>query len=482
MTRRFAPLWSTPITTPLAVMLAYLVFVFALGGGARADIASLALLRVGSIGVLGYAIAILDPDQLRANKGMVALAAGWAALTALHLVPLPPSVWHQLPGRELAIAIDAATGLEDKWRPISLVPHRTMNSLFSLTVPIAALMLALCLSREQLRLTAFALALLVFASALVSLLQIIGGPGNAFYLYRITNGDSAVGLFANRNHNAVFIAIGIASLGALCGLIKADPRAAQRLRMFAALAALSLVPFVIITQSRAGLALGVLSLGAAWWLQSSASHSKGTAKGALKPALLLGMAAVGATALAALTSLMTGDNAIARLMAGGHADDELRMRIWPRVIELAAEHFPVGSGMGTFVEVFEAGETSSTLGPSYINHAHNDFLELALTGGLPAAVLVVVALSWLILRGLRAFSDSNGADRTLRRLGVITVALILLACLYDYPLRTPSLATVSILALVWIAGRAPDSSPDASAARPLNRPARKTDPAARMAA
>ncbi|EAQ28453.1 hypothetical protein NAP1_12678 [Erythrobacter sp. NAP1] len=463
-------------------MLFYLAFVFLLGGGARADIGSLAVLRVGSIAVLGYAIAILDPDQLRANKSLVALAAAWIALTAIHLVPLPPALWHQLPGRELAVAIDAATGLEDKWRPISLVPHRTMNSLFSLTVPAAALMLALSLSRSQLRLTALALALLAFASAFVSLLQIIGGPGNAFYLYRITNADSAVGLFANRNHNAVFLAIGIALLGGLAGLITVERRHALRLPVIALFGALSLVPFVIITQSRAGLALGILALGAAWWFHSSARPADGARKSSRRTVLGLFAAASGTLALAALTGVLTANNAFGRLISGGNADDELRMRIWPRVIELAAEHFPVGSGIGTFVEVFEAGETSSTLGPSYINHAHNDFLEIALTGGLPAALLAVVGVSWLSLRGLRAFSHSSGADRTLRHLGMVTVGLVALACLYDYPLRTPSLATVSILALVWIAGRAPESSPDASAMRPLKQTARTADPAAKLAA
>src|SRR3546814_7850693 len=46
------------------------------------------------------------------------------------------------------------------------------------------------------------LCIIVIVSAFLGILQVIGGPSNGFYLYRITNWESATGLFANRNHNA----------------------------------------------------------------------------------------------------------------------------------------------------------------------------------------------------------------------------------------------------------------------------------------
>ena len=465
MTEKLSLLARPHLLRPHNVLIGYLALVFLLGGGARDDIVSLMVLRPLALVVLGYALMIANAERMRAHRGLLILASAWVALVASHLIPLPPGLWQALPGRELAVAIDHAAGLGDTWRPLSLVPHRTLNALFALAVPLAALVLAVNCSREELAQSVYALLAMALLAALLSLLQVIGGAGNPFYLYRITNADSAVGLFANRNHNAVFLALAIVMLGALNVLRQPPKELRSTWTVMLGGMALSLVPFLVITQSRAGLVLGVLALGAWYWLQSG-SKGAGMSRRGRTPlvspaALAIGVGAVG---LAAMTWLFTAGNALERLTRGGSADDELRLRIWPTTIELAAQHFPVGSGIGSFVEVYEVAEASSTLGTSYINHAHNDWLELAMTGGLPAILLVVGGGLSVLLKGFRGFAGSSRRDKTLRLLGWVVVGVFALASLYDYPLRTPSLATVFILALVWIAGRAPVTSPDTSPA------------------
>lgn len=466
---------------PHNVLIAYVALVFLLGGGARDDILSLVVLRPLAVAVLGYALLVADPGRMRANRGLLLLGGAWTALVVLHLVPLPPSIWQALPGRELAAEIDRAAGLGAQWRPLSLVPHRTLNALFALMVPMAALVLAVNCSRKELRQGVPVLVALALLGALLSLLQVIGGPGNAFYLYRITNSDSAVGLFANRNHNAVFLALAIAMLGALHVLREPPKELRAHWGLLLGGSALALVPFLVITQSRAGLALGLVALAAWYWLQRGAGRSQTRAapgRPAVNPRILAG--GIAAAALAGVTWAFTAGNALERLTRGGAADDELRLRIWPASLELAAQHFPVGSGIGTFVEVFEVAEPASTLGTSYINHAHNDWLELALTGGVPALALVAAGALWLALKGFRGFRGAGPVDAVLRRLGLASLAILSLASLYDYPLRTPSLAVVFILALVWIAGSEPVTSPEASPAmspektRQRRRTARET--------
>ncbi|MHA7820551.1 MAG: O-antigen ligase family protein [Erythrobacter sp.] len=470
-------------TRPHNLLVAYLAIVFLLGGGARDDILSLVVLRPLAIGVLAYALLVAAPARMRANRGLLILAGAWVALVAIHLVPLPPELWRALPGRELATEIDRAAGLGEQWRPLSLVPHRTLNALFALMVPLAALVLAVNCSREGLRRTVLALIALALLGALLSLLQVIGGEANAFYLYRITNADSAVGLFANRNHNAVFFALAIAMLGALHVLREPPRELRDRWALLFGGGALALVPFLVITQSRAGLALGLVALAAWYWLQRGAAHAGSrTAGGGVARNLPVIAAGIGALALAGVTWAATAGNALERLTRGGAADDELRLAIWPASVDLIAEHFPAGSGIGTFVEVFEAGEPASTLGTSYINHAHNDWLELAMTGGVPALALLIAGLLWIALKGFRGFQAADAIDQTLRRLGFVTLCLFALASLYDYPLRTPSLATVFILALVWIAGSEPLTSPEASPAKAPDRSVRRRRTAGRSAA
>lgn len=469
------------LARPHNVLVAYLAAVFLLGGGARDDILSLVVLRPLAVAVLAYALLVADPARLRANRGLLVLGAAWVALVASHLVPLPPGIWQTLPGRELATEIDRATGLGDQWRPLSLVPHRTLNALFALMVPMAGLVLAVNCSRKELRQSVPALIALALVGALLSLLQVIGGPGNAFYLYRITNADSAVGLFANRNHNAVFLALAIAMLGALRILREPPKELRGHWALLLGAVAVALVPFLVITQSRAGLALGLLALGAWYWLQRGKGASPRAKPGTSRFNPAIAALGLGAVALAGITWSFTAGNALERLTRGGVADDELRLAIWPASLDLVAEHFPAGSGIGTFVEVFEVAEPASTLGTSYINHAHNDWIELALTGGAPAIALVLAGSLWLSLKGFRGFRSAGPVDRTMRRLGLVALALFALASLYDYPLRTPALAIVFILALVWIAGSDPATSPEASPAVAPEKSGRRRNPARKSA-
>ncbi|BDI59740.1 O-antigen ligase family protein [Qipengyuania nanhaisediminis] len=441
------------------VLAAYVIAVFALGGGARDDISSLAILRPLSIAVLGYALVIADREVLRANRMLIGLATAWTGLVALHLVPLPPFLWQALPGRELAVAIDEAAGLGPVWRPLSLVPHRTLNALLSLSVPLAPLVLALAIPRSQLRFTLPLLVVLAFLSALVSLLQVAGGGSGAFYFYRITNDGSAVGLFANRNHNAIALALAIAGLGALRSQLMVPRELARHRPLITTVLALTLVPFLVLTQSRAGLALGLVALIAHVALASG--------RIAIRPSPRLVLAGVMVIALAVTSWLLAGESAIARLASGADAAIEMRFAIWPTSFRLALDHFPAGSGIGTFVEVYRAGEPASTLGATYINHAHNDFLEIALTGGLPALALLTAGAAWLACTARRALAAARGAERVMRSYGVVVLAIFALASLYDYPLRTPSLAVHFILALVWIAGR---ESRDTSRTRSHWRP------------
>ena len=119
------------------------------------------------------------------------------------------------------------------------------------------------------------------------------------------------------------------------------------------------------------------------------------------------------------------------------------------------KYFPFGSGFGSFVRVFQIDEPDSVLLPTYVNHAHNDWLELFMTGGVPALLLVglgVLAYCW---RSFRVWIVPRGNADSLRfaRLGSVVLLLYGLGSVGDYPLRVPSLMSVAMIAAVWLAGR-----------------------------
>jgi O-antigen ligase len=112
----------------------------------------------------------------------------------------------------------------------------------------------------------------------------------------------------------------------------------------------------------------------------------------------------------------------------------------------------VGSGFGSFDPVFRVYEPDGLLSPNYLNHAHNDLLELAMVGGLPAMVLLVWFLVWLGTRGIAALRRSDGRTNTrMARLGLLMLVMMLLSSLVDYPLRTPLVAAICAVACGWLA-------------------------------
>jgi O-antigen ligase len=435
---------------PLALVLA----AFLLGGASRADVTSLLVLRPLAVFALALAFLFLPRAVWRENRSLLLCALAWLGLTALQLVPLPPAVWQSLPGRELAVQIDHASGLGDVWRPFSMVPWRTVNSLFALVLPLAVLLWMLILPPASRHRVAYLLLGLVLMTMVLGLLQVIGGPKNAFYLYRITNEDSAVGLFANRNHNAIFIALGFPLLAATLALLPAPAELIRTREWAAAGAAVLLIPFLLTAQSRAGILIGIACIASAVWLYQSptASAQKRRPRKAIDPRLAFGV--IAGAGLIALTMLFTATNAVERLSRLGKSDDELRLKIWPPIADLVGDFMPWGSGIGTFVEVYGTIEPDQLLASEYVNHAHNDWLELTLEGGLPFLALLAIALIVVLRAGLANLRRaSSPRDRLLRKLGIVIIFVLALGSTYDYPLRCPSLASLLAIAVVLWAGR-----------------------------
>src|SRR3546814_18506461 len=116
----------------------------------------------------------------------------------------------------------------------------------------------------------------------------------------------------------------------------------------------------------------------------------------------------------------------------------MRARGLPTVLSMIAAYFPAGAGFGGFDPIFRLHEPFRLLKPTYFNHAHNDFLEVVLDGGLPAALLLLVAIGWYAIASIRAWRAS-GRHSVLPTLGSSILLLVFVASAFDYPARTPML-------------------------------------------
>jgi O-antigen ligase len=427
-----------------------------LGGSGRDDVTSLIVLRPISMLALAVALCFLPRAVWQRNKALLTCAFAAVLLVALQLVPLPPAIWHALPGRDFVVAIDRAAGMPDIWRPVSLVPYRTANALMALALPVAVLLLALTIERERHYRIALLLLAGVFASALFGLLQIIGGEGNPFYLYRITNDGSAVGLFANRNHHSVALAMGFPLTAALVAMtMRRNEENSGALQWGGLAFAALLLPSLLVAQSRAGVLMGLVGLASVPFILKISPLQIAAGLGGRGVKWKMGLALAALVAVAFLTVQMTAFNSFDRLFASASGSEaSLRFNTWPAAIRLAMESLPFGTGMGSFVEAYRVVEPDFMLRPQYMNHAHNDLIELFLTGGLPAMLLLAVSLVVVVRGYFRGSSeDRSGTSLMFRRLGAVLLLLVFLASCYDYPLRTPLMAAIFSLALTWTAGR-----------------------------
>lgn len=435
----------------LIALYALLACAFLFGGGARADIYSLVLLRPLAILFAGYALIRLSPKQFAPLGVPVLVLLATMALAALQLVPLPPAVWTALPGRELVVQISRDTGMGAIWRPLTLTPGRTWNTLFALFVPLATFLLLAIQDRPKRDELLWPILAFGLASALLGLAQVIGPEEGPLYLYRITNPGNAVGFFANRNHNAIFLASLIPLLVYVALRAQAgDARANVALVGSIGLAAF-IFPLILVNGSRAGAgaAIGALVASALlWWnwqrRRGNMARQRGKLKRWLGP-LLLGIAAL----LGGLTWWLSRSLATQR-MAGGSLADELRLKVLPYVVDMIAIYFPVGSGFGSFDLAYKALEPPALLMPEFLNQAHNDLLQPVIEGGAPAAGILVLACGWFAIAGFRCWrvfsaATHQGAPPDAGAFAWLSLAVLLAGSMVDYPLRTPSLMVVAVL-------------------------------------
>lgn len=419
---------------------------FLWGGGSRLDIPGLIILQPAAVLCLAALLAIPGPIDWEAVAAPLMLLGALTVVMAVQLIPLPPDLWAQLPGHAGFVEGLNQAGIAEVWRPITLTPDLTLASLISLIVPAAVIVgLAAIPAQRAYGLLPYLIAAAAF-SGVLGLAQVAGGPDSAFYRYEITNYGVAVGSFSNRNHQAVLLAMAFPMLALWATMSGRDTRQGWIRTWIAGVVGLFLGLMLLLTGSRAGLGLGLLGLAFSWlFLRGSPQQRPGSIR-----ATLLKLAPILVGVVAIMFVIQFRATGIDRLLSMSFAEDP-RAQFWPILRQIATDFAPIGSGFGSFDPVFRSYEPPELLGRTYLNHAHNDLLELFITAGVPGILILGLAMFWWVSRSLAAFrSGAHSRSRNLARLGSAMLLIMFLSSLVDYPLRTPLLAAFAALAAVWL--------------------------------
>lgn len=423
------------------LVLAFLVVLWIAGGASRADVLGQTVVRgMAWLSLIVVALAGDRPTWGTVRPVALFLLAA-LILVLLQLVPLPPGLWQGLPGRE-AFVLTSLPAEALPWRPLALVPGAAWNAAASLVVPAAVLVLIAGSSEgERARLPAMLL-ILVALSAVIGLLQFSNAGFNNPFV-NDTPGQVS-GMFANRNHFALLLAMG-------CVLAPAWAFANGRRPHWRGPVATGLILLFALTilasGSRAGMILGVLAmaLGMAMSLRPLRREFRRYPRWVM-PVFVV---AIVATIAGLILLSVAADRAasITRILAS-EGNEDLRTRALPTVLAMVKAYFPIGSGFGGFEPLFRVSEPNGLLKLTYFNHAHNDFLETILGGGVPGLLLMLAVILWWAVASIRAWRTSG--DVLTPRLGSALLLLLFAASVVDYPARTPMMMAMVIIAAAWL--------------------------------
>ena len=405
-----------------------------LGGATHGDAVSTLIVRLVCVPLLVAGVARLPRSPSRQFTFAVWLLAAAAMLPLLQVIPLPPALWQALPGRQFLIAGDRLAGLHGLWRPLSLTPDATLNMLPALAIPAAFFLATASLDDKRRRILSLVILLCALGAVVLGGLQVLGGPESTLRFYAITNADSAVGFFANRNHQAALLVAGIpcAAYWALWLLRGRGMAMPALIAIFLGLIFVLIIGLGV-TRSRAGVVLGLAAIvgSLAMMLRTRNVGARPLVLGFIG-AIVTGAVTVGLFSLSGLLDRFQSSDA----MTNG------RLSVYPTIAKAASSFWPAGAGFGAFVPVYQMFEPVNSISGIFLNHAHNDYLELWLEGGLPAVLLVVAGLAWVGWTGLGVWSARSTNDRDLPRAASVIVLALLVHSMVDYPVRTAAIAAV----------------------------------------
>ena len=430
----------------------FLALVFATGGSSRGDVQSLLILSPASVIFCGFALWSLRFEHVKENRLMVIGASAVIVLALIHLIPIPPGLWELLGRSTDIVSVQAQTGTIVRWKSFTPVTSNGWQSALALTTPLVVVLFGIQLRQIDIFRLLPVVIVLFSISAFIGLLQIISDPNGSLYFYRITNNGSAVGLFANRNHAATLLGCLFPILAVYASIAKRSIDEQRGRQLWCGLIAVVIIPLILITGSRSGLIAAVLGLaGGSILYRTTKRGNSNKLQGRKKAAAIVPVAeALALAGLVSLTYWLSRAEAVERLFLFA-SEQNLRADFVGAAMGLFSKYYLAGIGSGSFAEFYQIAEPVPMLNSTRLNRVHNDWVEFAVTFGLPGLTLLGLFIVFYLIKSYRLWwlSGSSRYSIIVGRMAGMGIAILAIASLSDYPLRTPTMMSVLALFTLW---------------------------------
>lgn len=384
-------------------LLGALLFVSLLiGGGTAGGLYTDTLIEVAAI-ISAAAVFSQTPGQ-RIPRPVLWLLVFTVVLAVLQIVPLPAAIFNGL--RPELLLGDPWVG-ESRFRFISVGVGRTVESLLYLLAATAFFLAVLRLRAEQVNALLPFFFMGVICNGLAGAIQYSLSDDIAIVgLFPFTIN---AGLFANVNHFSALLFVSIPFV-VYYGLFRGH-------LLSASFGLIALLLLLLAAGSRAGVLIGLAITVLSVIFLSARSRVSGFS-------VLLIFIGLSVYTMSAWTKL----DAQALDPAFGRGE------FARTTIEGIKDNWATGVGFGNFQKAYQIYEREGMIFRQYVNHAHNEYLEIAFEGGVLAILLVAGYFVMLFAALARVRRDP------LQKAAFLSVSFLLIHSLVDYPLRTAALA------------------------------------------
>lgn len=355
---------------------------------------------------LSLACAYLSKKQtwmgLRAYRLPIGIWVAFLALAAIQVLPLPAPVVSFL--SPTSYEIQMAYGVEQFHLSLDVGQSR-INLLKGLSYFCLFIVVLILVNTEKyLRMILLTLLASGAIQALYGTLEILSGTQYSL-LFSLPVADTATGSFVYKNHFANYLLLCLsAGIGLMVTTLQSNQGGSRRDVMRSILSAL------LGSKALIRISLGIMVIA----LVMSHSRMGNTA-------FFASMTIIGVLALVIITnrsrslsiliismividvfivSAWFGLDKVQERLVATSLDSEGRDEVVIDALPMLQDFPLFGSGGGSFYSTFPGYKVANV--HAFYDHAHNDYLQMAVEYGLPATVLLATLVIWCFLKSIRA--------------------------------------------------------------------------------